>query len=699
MSKPVLSVIGETKLELGSGEEQAFGNWRLRRDTGGIAWAILDCENASTNTLSEAVLTDLSKLLDALESQMPQLLVLRSAKPGGFAAGADISEFREAGDEEAAARRLREGHAVIDRLEDLSCPTIAVVHGYALGGGFELALACDQRIAVDGAWFGFPEVKLGLHPGLGGTFRLSELIDPTEAMTLMLTGKSAHTKKAKALGIIDEVTKERHVDAAVRARLGQKKNRDSRGLKAAIFDMGPARKLAANRMRTQTEEQAPQRHYPAPHALIELWESHGGDRDAMQKAETSSFAKLLMTDSAKNLIRVFFLREALKKKAGGTSGIEQLHVVGAGTMGAEIAAWCAIKGLRVTLSDLKLEALANAIKTAGRMARDAHLSDLETRDALDRLMPDPKQYGLAEADLIIEAAPEKIDLKRDLLASIEERARDDAIIATNTSSLELDGLASVLKAPGRFAGLHFFNPVAKLELVEVVSQPEASKETLSRLNGFVGAINRLPAPVRSYPGFLVNRVLTPYLLEAGLMVDEGMDPVEIDRVAERFGMPMGPLEVADRVGLDVCLHVADTLRDSLDKPMSEVPGWMRKRVENGRLGRKSGKGIYVWKDGKPEKDKAKDDGKKQLPNDVEDRLILPMLNAAVECLRVDVVSDADTLDAAMIFATGFAPFRGGPLHYARQRGKGDIVKTLEQLAAQHGPRFTPDAGWADFASE
>jgi 3-hydroxyacyl-CoA dehydrogenase/enoyl-CoA hydratase/3-hydroxybutyryl-CoA epimerase len=695
MSKPVLSVIGETELELGSGDEQAFGNWRLRRDTGGIAWAILDCTNSSTNTLSEAVLTDLAKLLDALENQLPELLVLRSAKPGGFAAGADISEFRDADDEEAAALRLREGHAVIDRLETLSCPTIAVVHGYALGGGFELALACDQRIAVDGAWFGFPEVKLGLHPGLGGTFRLSELIDPTEAMTLMLTGKSAHTKKAKALGIIDEVTRERHVDAAVRARLGQKKNRDNRGLKAAIFDLGPARKLAASRMRSQTEDQAPQRHYPAPHALIDLWESHGGDRDAMQKAEINSFAKLLMTDTAKNLIRVFFLREALKKTGSGTSGIDRVHVVGAGTMGAEIAAWCAIKGLRVTLSDLKLEALAKAIKSAGRMARDAHLSELETRDALDRLMPDPKQFGLADADLIIEAAPEKIDLKRDLLASIEERARNDAIIATNTSSLELNGLASVLKTPGRFAGLHFFNPVAKLELVEVVSQPEASEETLSRLNAFVGAINRLPAPVRSYPGFLVNRVLTPYLLEAGLMVDEGIDPVQIDRVAERFGMPMGPLEVADRVGLDVCLHVADTLRESLDKSFPEVPGWMRKRVESGRLGRKSDEGIYVWKDGKPNKDK--EDSKHQLPDDVQDRLILPMLNAAVECLHQEVVSDADTLDAAMIFATGFAPFRGGPLNYARQRGKDDIVKALEELASKHGPRFSPDPGWVDLA--
>ena len=691
MTKPVLSVIGETKLELGSGGEKAFGNWRLRRDAGGVAWAILDSKG-STNTLSEAVLADLSKVLDAIESQPPKMLVLRSAKLGGFVAGADISEFRDAKDEASVADRLRKGHVIIDRLEALTCPTVAVVHGYALGGGFELALACDRRIAIEGAWFGFPEVRLGLHPGLGGTFRLSELIDPTEAMTMMLTGKSAHTKKAKQLGIIEAVVEERHVQAAVQALSGKDDDSSKRGLKGAIFDMGPARKLAANRMRSQTEDKAPQEHYPAPHALIDLWETHGGDRDAMQEAEVKSFARLLMSDTAQNLIRVFFLREALKKNGVGKSGIENVHVVGAGTMGAEIAAWCAIKGLRVTISDIKLKPLAEAVKDAAKTARDAHLSNIEIRDALDRMMPDPKGYGLANADLIIEAAPEKPELKRELLTSIEARARKDAIIATNTSSLELDGLAAVLKKSGRFAGLHFFNPVSKLDLVEVVSHGKATRKTLSQLNAFVTAIAHLPAPVRSYPGFLVNRVLTPYLLEAALMVDEGIDPVQIDRTTEDFGMPMGPLEVADRVGLDICLHVADSLRENLDTPIPDVPDWMIKRVESGHLGAKSGEGMYVWEDGKPKKGKA---ANHPLPKDAQDRLILPMLNAAVECLRKDVVADADTLDAAMIFATGFAPFRGGPIQYARQRGTDDVVSALRELAESHGPRFTPDQGWKD----
>lgn len=689
MGKPVLSVIGEMKLELGSGKEKAIGNWRLRRDDDGIAWAILDAKGTSTNTLSEAVLTDLAKLLDAVEADLPKALVLRSAKAGGFIAGADISEFGEAKDEGAVAERLRDGHAVIDRVEALDCPTVAVVHGYALGGGFELALACDHRIAIEGAYFGFPEVRLGLHPGLGGTFRLSELIDPTEAMTMMLTGKSAHTKKAKKLGIVEAVTEERHIRTAVHAIAGKGEQETKRGLKAAMFELGPARKLAAGRMRSQTEDKAPRAHYPAPHALIDIWEEHGGDRTSMQKAEIRSFANLLTSDTAQNLIRVFFLREGLKKNASAKSGIECVHVVGAGTMGAEIAAWCAIKGFRVTISDVRLEPLAKAVKDAASTAKDAHLSDIAIRDALDRLMPDPKDYGMAEADLIIEAAPEKPELKRELLSSIEARARKDAIIATNTSSLELGGLASALSKPGRFAGLHFFNPVSKLDLVEVVSHSKATKKTLGALNAFVGAIDHLPAPVTTYPGFLVNRVLTPYLLEAALMVDEGIEEERIDRAAKEFGMPMGPLEVADRVGLDICLHVADSLRENLQKPIADVPAWMRRRVENGKLGTKSGEGIYKWTDGKPQKEKS--DG--EISPEMQDRLILPMLDAAVECLREDVVADADTLDAAVIFATGFAPFRGGPVHFARQRGSEEIVAALKTLADKHGPRFAPDEGW------
>lgn len=689
MNKPVLDKIGRTALECGDGQPEDFGNWRLSRDGDGIAWAILDCTDASTNTVSEPVMLDLARLLDALEADPPKALVLRSAKLNGFAAGADISQFRESRDPETAAAWLRRGHDLVDRLEKLPFPTIAVVHGFALGAGFELALACDYRIAVTGASFGFPEVRLGLYPGLGGTFRLPRLIDPTEAMTMMLTGKTAHTRKAKQSGIADAVVEERHVLAAVRDFAGKGKRSSSAGFKRAIFDLSFSRQFAASQMRNRTREKAPEEFYPAPYALIDLWERHGGDRKAMQRAEIESFARLLATPTAQNLIRVFFLREKLKHTGAGDSGINKVHVVGAGTMGAEIAAWCAIKGMQVTLSDVKLPPIAKAIKEAVKTAADAHLSNVEARDALDRLMPDPKEHGIRDADLIIEAAPEKLELKRELLASIEKRARAGAIIATNTSSLELENLAGTFQSPWRFAGLHFFNPVSKLDLVEVVRHDAASEETLSRLENFIGNIAHLPVRVRSYPGFLVNRILTPYLLEAALMVDEGMPAELVDRAAEKFGMPMGPLEVADRVGLDICLHVADSLRQNLARPMPDVPEWMRKRVESGDLGAKSGRGIYSWSDGRPKKSKTEG----AVTAEMQDRLILPMLDAAAECHRENVATDPDAIDAAMIFATGFAPFRGGPLHYARERGIDNVVLRLEELTKRHGDRFRPDEGW------
>lgn len=694
MNKPVLSVLGEAWLELGDGAETSFGPWRLRRGADGIAWALLDCPQMSANTLSEDVLTELDSVLDALEKDIPNALVIRSAKAGGFVAGADIGAFRNARSEADVRERLTRGHRIIDRLEALSCPTIAVVHGYALGGGFELALACDWRVAIEGAHFGFPEVRLGLHPGLGGTFRLPDLIDPMEAMTMMLTGKPAYASKAARLGISDVTTQERHVKAAVADLAAKGKPDETRSLKEAALDFGAARRVVGQRMRARAEEKAPRDHYPAPHALIDIWERHGGDRDAMQEAEIDSFCGLLMTETAQNLTRVFFLREGLKKTGAENSGIRHVHVVGAGTMGAEIAAWCAIKGLKVTLSDIRLEPLATAVRRARETATDAHLDDRETRDALDRLIPDPKDYGLAHADLVIEAAPEKPGLKRDLLASIEERARKDAIIATNTSSLELGELAQTLNMPERFAGLHFFNPVSKMELVEVVSHDKAAKPVLTALSAFVVSIGRLPAPVASYPGFLVNRILTPYLLEAALLVDEGMDKADVDGIAEDFGMAMGPLEVADRVGLDICIDVAESLGRNLDMPMAEIPGWMRRKVENGKLGAKTGEGIFTWKDGKPDKGSANADAE---TGDAGDRMILPMLNAAVECLRKKVTDNADTVDAALILAAGFAPFRGGPLHYARQRGIEDVRDRLLTLTEAHGPRFTPDKGWNDLA--
>lgn len=691
MTGPVMAHLGEKKLELGPAENAPReGDWRYATDEDGIAWLVLDVEGSGTNTISGRVLEGLNRHLEALAAAPPKALVIRSAKPAGFAAGADIGEFETLIEEGAVDARLREGHGVLDRLAALPFPTVAVVHGAALGAGFELALACDRRILVEGGSFGFPEVQLGLHPGLGGTVRLTRLIDPLEAMTLMLTGKTAHTRKARRLGIADAVVAERHVRNAVRGAADGKLDGPDRLLKFRALDLAPARRMAARRMRAEAAKKAPVEHYPAPHALIDIWERHGDDSVAMQKAEIESFARLLTTDTATNLRHVFGLRQRLKAAARGEARIGHVHVVGAGAMGADIAAWAAVKGHRVTLEDLDTGPLGTAVARTVKVAKGAHLSDREVRDTLDRLMPDPKGYGAARADLVIEAVPEDVDLKHRIYAGLEERMKPEAILATNTSSLPLADLAEGVRNRARFAGLHFFNPVPKMVLVEVVSHPGAEAATLDRLAAFCGALGKLPARVSDYPGFLVNRMLTPYLLEAAVMVEEGAQPADIDAAAEAFGMPVGPVELSDRVGLDICLAVAHSLTDRLDKPLAEPPARLRDLVEAGHTGQKAGRGFYAWADGKPDKGAA---GNGPTP-EMTDRLILPMLDAGVECLRREVVADAETLDGAMIFGTGFAPFRGGPMRHADTRGRAEIRARLEDLAAAHGPRFAPDPGWS-----
>ena len=696
-AKPALAVLGKRDLELGpfaideaAQDAGPWANWRMRTDEDGVVWLLLDKKDASTNTLSEAVLTELDAVLEKLERDRPRGLVIRSAKPGGFIAGADIAQFRGVTDVAQVAALLARGHAVMDRLDRLPLPTVAVIHGFCLGGGLEVALACDYRLAIDGATFGFPEVMLGLHPGLGGTVRLPRLINPVQAMTMMLTGKTERARRAKALGLVDAVTQERHVRAAVKSAIAGEWKPARPGPLGLLMNIGTARGLLASRMRSEAEKRAPRAHYPAPYALIDLWVEHGGDAEAMQKAEISSFAKLLVTDTAQNLVRVFFLRDNLKNLAAGHWNGKRVHVIGAGAMGGDIAAWCAWHGFIVSLGDAKAEPIAGAIRRAAdlyaKIGRDDHL---RVRDSLDRLIPDLKGEGVATADLIIEAVPENLDLKRKIFSGIEPRMKPDAILATNTSSIPLQQLREALPRPERLVGIHFFNPVSRMQLVEVVSHDQVAEAVLADARAFLGHIDRLPAPVKSAPGFLVNRALTPYLLEAMVMLDAGLKKETIDKAATDFGMPMGPIELADEVGLDICLHVAEMLRSSLDREMPDAPQWLKDKVAKGELGKKTGKGLYDWKDGHA----VKAEEQTAPPPDTIDRLILPMLDACVTCLREGVVADEQIVDGAMIFGTGFAPFRGGPMHYARTRGTADVRDTLKRLASKYGPRFQPDPGW------
>jgi 3-hydroxyacyl-CoA dehydrogenase / enoyl-CoA hydratase / 3-hydroxybutyryl-CoA epimerase len=695
-AKPALAILGKRDLELGPfddgvRETSPWANWRLRTDDDGVAWLVFDKKDSSANTLSANVLIELNAILEQIERERPRGLVIRSAKRAGFIAGADIAQFRSATDPAQIGAVLAQGHAVLDRLDRLPLPTVAVIHGYCLGGGLEVALACDFRIAVDDASFGFPEVLLGLHPGLGGTVRLTRLINPLQAMTMMLTGRTERARRARALHLVDAVTQERHVRAAVKAAVNGDIVPAKQNLLGKLMNMEPARRLLAARMRAETAKKAPKQFYPAPYALIDLWVGHGGDAEAMQKAEIASFANLLVSETAQNLVRVFFLRENLKKLADGQWNGQRVHVIGAGAMGGDIAAWCAWHGFVVSLGDTKPEPIAGAIKRAAELyARIGRDNRRRQRDALDRLIPDLKNAGVATADLIIEAVPEILELKRKIFAGIEPKMKPDAILATNTSSIPLEELRQGLPRPERLVGIHFFNPVSRMQLVEIVSHDQVADEVLAAARAFLGRIDRLPAPVKSAPGFLVNRALTPYLIEAFAMLDAGAKKETVDRAALDFGMPMGPIELADEVGLDICLHVAEMLRGSIYHDMPEPPQWLKDKVAKGELGKKTGKGLYDWKDGHAVKAKGAAEAP---PPDMTDRMILPMLNVCVTCLREGVVADEQIVDGAMIFATGFAPFRGGPMHYARSRGIANVRDTLKAMAQKYGPRFQPDPGW------
>lgn len=692
MTGRILEKLNKQKMELGPAEySDRWQHWKMSQDPdSGIAWLLMDQQGRSNNLVSDAVLRELADVLDQVESEPPRVLVLRSAKQNNFCVGADINEFSDLSEPSQTVDKLSVAHEVVNRLDNLRCPTIAVIHGQCLGGGLELALCCDYRFAIQGAKLGFPEVKLGLHPGLGGTVRLTHLIDPIEAMSIMLTGKTVHTTKARQLGLVDEVLEERHVEEAVRQTAMNGRDTHGNGMRGTVLTTGLARQLEARQMRQKAAKQAPQDHYPAPFKLIDLWEDFGSERAAMARAEIDSFAHLLTTDSAQGLIRVFKLREMLKHEAdtqnGTPCGVRHVHVLGAGSMGGDIALWCALQGMRVSLFDTDPEQIAKALSGIASLANRKHLSESQTRNVRDRVTPDLHNKGVALADLIIEAIPEKIELKQKVYREIEPEMKEDAILATNTSSIPLDDLTDCLERPDRFVGLHFFNPVALMPLVEVVHQQSVDEKVFKRAAAFTVGIGKLPALVKSSPGFLVNRVLTPYLVEAMLMLDEGIQAEAIDAAAESFGMPLGPLELADQIGLDICKSVGDMLRQRLPQQSTpDVPRWLEDKIDNGHLGKKTGQGIYQWKDGEAQKSKHSNSA----PDDTADRLLLPMVNSCMACLNDGVVENQDILDAAVIMGTGFAPFRGGPLHYARQRGYEDVRAKLDQLARQYGDRFTP----------
>lgn len=668
-------------------------HWKLNIDEDNIAWLCIDKQDASTNVLSESVLSQFVSMLERLERQLPRGLVIYSGKPSGFFAGADVRAFTPMASREQALTLIQRGQRAFDRLEALSCPTLALIHGFCLGGGLELALACNYRIARDDdkTRLGLPEVRLGIHPGFGGSVRAVRLLGAPKAMDLMLSGRTIAARQAQRMGLVDYCVPERQWRDSARSLLLKPPATRQLSRLEALSNHALVRPLLAPYLRRQVSARARPEHYPAPYALIDVWQKHADDKRAMLDAEAQSVANLITGSTAQNLVRVFFLQERLKTLGRNADcAVKHVHVVGAGVMGGDIAAWCALRGFSVSLQDQAPERIAPAMGRAAKLFQKKLKQTRLVTAAWDRLVPDHRGQYVERADIVIEAIFEDKTVKQQLYQALEPRLRSDALLATNTSSIPLEELAPALQHPERLVGLHFFNPVAKMQLVEIVRGKNTADTVVDQAMAFTRAIDRLPLPVSSTPGFLVNRILMPYLLEAVILETEGVPGILIDRAAVDFGMPMGPIELADSVGLDICLHVAQILAGALDL---QVPERLEELVNDGRLGAKSGMGFYVWRKGKPVKPRP--EAGRTVPTDAMDRMLMRYLNEAQACLREGVVEDADLLDAGMIFGTGFAPFRGGPMHYVQQQGHARIVERMRSLATRYGERFTPDTGWHD----
>lgn len=672
-------------------DNTTYQHWKIERDETNIIWLHLDMADSKANLLAGAVIEELDSILDLIASDLPQGVIILSDKKDSFIFGADIKEFTTLENNEQAQAFLNRGHALMNKLEALPCPTVSMIHGICLGGGTELSLACRYRVASDesSTRIGLPEIKLGIHPGYGGTERSIRRAGPLAAMNIMLTGRALPARSAKKIGLIDEMVPLRQLKHAAKQFVLEAPKPRQLSFVQRLTNNTLVRPLIAWQMKKQVSRKARKEHYPAPYSLIELWKKYASNPERMLKEEASAVARLATSDTARNLVRVFFLQEKLKSSGKLLKyKPEHVHVIGGGLMGGDIASWCAIQGYTVTVQDQDPERLGKTCQRAQVSFKKKYKRDRRSIVAAsDRLMMDHRGYGVSKADIIIEAIFEDLDVKRTLYKEIEPRMKEHAILATNTSSIMLEDLSSALKDPGRLVGLHFFNPVALMPLIEIIRGNETDETVLQKASAFALSIGKLPLPVKSSPGFLVNRILMPYLLEAVTMVGENIPAEVIDKAATDFGMPMGPIELADTVGLDICRNVAIILSNALNTPL---PQNLEKIVDSGNLGKKTGSGFYKYKKGKAIKNKS---ARYKNVQEVQDRLVLRLLNEAMACMREGIVENEDLIDAGVIFGTGFAPFRGGPIHHIHDQGVDTLSSRMRELQQLHGSQFTLDTQW------
>jgi 3-hydroxyacyl-CoA dehydrogenase/enoyl-CoA hydratase/3-hydroxybutyryl-CoA epimerase len=645
-------------------------HWRFDIDVDNIAWAWFDTDGQRMNTLGREPVEELAQIISTVEDAAQRGdvkgVVFISAKPDNFIAGADIGEFDALRTEKDVEDVINPVIELFNRVERLRVPAVAAINGYCLGGGLEFAMACHYRVATraEGTRIGLPEVKLGIIPGLNGTVRMLQLAGPIAGMQAMLTGKMLRPGAARGMGVVDQlVPTNNELPWTARKAVMQKRKSKGGAWWKRLITKSPARGYLANRMRKETEKKARPDHYPAPYKLIDLFERHGGDPQRMASAESRTFVPLMISETSRNLRRVFRLQEMLKDQAPKSRFKPlRMHVIGAGTMGGDIAAWGVYSGMEVSLQDQTQDQVNKALGRAKQLFKKRMRSSRDVDVAMQRLISDVQGEHVKRADVVIEAIVENIDAKQKLFADLETQLKPGAVLATNTSSLRIEDIAQSLQDPGRLIGLHFFNPVEKMPLVEIVQGEQSRNEDVQKGAAFVNHIGKMPLIVKSCPGFLVNRVLAPYLLGSIARLQEGTPKEKLDAAAEKFGMPMGPIELADVVGLDVCMNVNETLGSG---PAQDSD--LGRLVAAGKLGKKTGQGFYTWDKGKAQKSGTDYDAAEL--ERLGEEMLKPLIDECERVLEDGIVANADLVDAGVIFGTGFAPFRGGPLHYRRSQDK------------------------------
>jgi 3-hydroxyacyl-CoA dehydrogenase / enoyl-CoA hydratase / 3-hydroxybutyryl-CoA epimerase len=670
----------------------------------GIAFLTFDRPSSAANIFDQATFEQLNTFLDQVQNDASvRGLVIVSAKPKIFIAGADLTGFSKDPSPESLAKLIEQGQRTFDRIATLKFPTVAAIHGVALGGGLEIALACDYRIAsLDSATkVGLPETTLGIIPAWGGCTRLPRLVGLPAALEVILSGRQYPTKQALKLGLIDDSTHRERLEGLAIKKIVESQGR-KRVTKTHFSNIGPLATIIADRAKKKTIEKT-RGHYPAPLKALEVVvKGLKSPTAASFENEKKAFIELAKGEVAQNLIRVFFLQERAKKLTVGDLKPEvkpkRALVVGAGLMGSGIAQWLSARGLNVVLKDIGPEPLGKGLQAIDRVYRDAVkrkiLSEVDARAGFDRILPVYEDVPLTNVDLAIEAAVEKLDLKKQIFSALEPKIPNVLLIASNTSGLSIDAISEGMAHPEKVIGVHFFNPVHRMQLVEVVRGSRTSETVLAMAIQFVKSIGKLPVLVQDSPGFLVNRILLPYMVEAIRIFSEGHSVEAIDRTMLDFGMPMGPLRLNDEVGLDVSQHVGSDLaaRVSHLPPLNDV---LPRMIEKGWLGKKSGAGFYVYRDRSetpnPELKELQPSIQPTNPDQLSDRLVFIMVNEAARVLEEKVVTNPEDVDFGMIMGTGWAPFRGGPLKYADSVGISTVVSRLNHLAGKFGEHFKPCA--------